>query len=79
MYFSVWTAIERLQSGQLTNSLSLLFGFSSTTTTGSGSSSLIGSTGSFVILILGFAFAFALDFALTGFTSSSIIVSITAS
>ena len=63
IYFSVWTVIERLQSGQLTNSLSLLFlVFSSITTTGSGTSSLIGYTVSFVILILGFAFAFALGF-----------------
>ena len=57
----------------------IIFGFSLTTTTGSGSSSLTGSTGSFVILILGFAFTSAFDFALTGFTSSSIIVSTTAS
>ena len=56
-----------------------MLGLSSTSIIGSGSliPSLICSTGSFVILILGFAFA--LCFALTGFVSSSKIVSTTAS
>ena len=55
-------------AGQLATSFnsSSFLSFSSATTTGSGSSSLIGSTGSFDILIFGFAFAFALDFVLTG-------------
>ena len=44
---------------------------------GSGSTGSTDSTGSFVILVLGFAFAFV--FVLTGLTSSSAIVSITAS
>ena len=57
--------------------LSSITGSGSTGSTGA-TSSLIGSTGSFVILVLGFACAFALDFALTGFASSK-IVSTTAS
>ena len=36
------------------------------TTTGSGSIGSTGYIGSFVILMLGFVFAFALDFVLTG-------------
>ena len=61
----------------------IILGFSSTTGSSSsfvGSSFLIGSTGSFVILVLGLAFDLASGFALTGgSTSSSIIVSIAAS
>ena len=71
IYFNVCWVIGRLQPGQLTISLSLsLFLGFSYLITGSGSSaitssSLIGSTGSFVILNLGFVFVFALDLALT--------------
>ena len=63
IYLSVWTVIGRLQSGQLSNSLSLsVFKFFSTTTVGSGSTGSTDSTGSFVIFDFRFCFCLCSGF-----------------